>query len=351
VSFTEHFRRLETTRRPDELFLAALGKALRGRLRHAGLWDQPPAFLGYDEFRNWADAFADGDAVADPTLDCYLEAVVRRYDSLADQLRKKDNIDGLIYLNVKRFILERQKKHDPIGYSAFKNLEAVLEKMAADKQVSAEQRVEGRLRNESLVLFPSGERIASREQLEEALSTGPQWDQALPRQVKIGEGAQRLLLASLTTLPEAGVAAFRLGDLVNVLKDRVRHIHAQRNRPSDSEVVPETRTNQSICELIRIVRPDPGYEEGRENLQHLLRRMRNAIDLLDAQERTRTGLRHLLDELSCHAETDEEIPSWAELSRRLGVRRTTLWDHLERLRELAKRLLDEPDTPSRGGEP
>src|SRR5437016_5905980 len=98
MTLTEHFRRLEVAGGPDEQFLAALGKALRGRLHHAGLWDHPPAYLGYPEFRIWAEAFADGDAAASPTLDCYLEAIARRYDSLADQLLlKKDNIDGLIH--------------------------------------------------------------------------------------------------------------------------------------------------------------------------------------------------------------------------------------------------------------
>lgn len=345
MSFTEHFRRLEATGGPDEQFLAALGKALRGRLRNAGLWDQPPAYLGYPEFRKWSDAFADGDAAAAPTLDCYLEAVAHRYDSLADHLQRKDNIDGLIYLNVKRFVLARQKKYDPVGYGAFKNLEAVLEEMAAAGQVVAEHRVEGRLRNESLLCFSTGAAPAGLEQVEAALDSGPQWEEALPCQVKIGKGAQRLLLACLQTLPAVGVAAFRLGDLATALKERVRHAHAQRNRPPDGEVVSEGRADQDIVELIRIVRPEPGYEERRDELHGLLRQMREAIDALDAQERTRTGLRRLLVELSYYAETDEEVPSWAELARRLGVRRTTLWDHLELLRELARRLLGLSDAP------
>jgi hypothetical protein len=342
VTFTDHFRRLEATRVPGEAFLAAMGKALRGRLHRAGLWDQPPAYLGYTEFRNWGEAFADGDAVAAPALDCYLEAVVRRYDSLRDHLQKKDNIDGLIHLNIDRFILGRQRKHDPVGYSAFKNLEAALEEMALAGEVTAEGRDRDRLCNGTLIRFPDGVSLTVREQLEGALSGSPSWEQALPRQVKIGRGAQRLLLDCLRTLPASGVAAFRLGDLAGVLKDRARHVHAQRNRPPESEVMPEARADQSVCELIRIVQPDPGYEEDREGLELLLRRLGEAIEASDLQERTRTGLRHLLEELSHHAETDEEIPSCAELARRLGVRRTTLWDHLQRLRELAERLHGTP---------
>ncbi|MCI0458189.1 MAG: hypothetical protein L0Z62_14590 [Gemmataceae bacterium] len=240
MSFTDYFRRLEATQFPDEQFLALLGKAVRARLHRAGLWDQPPAYLGYTEFRNWAEAFADGDAVAAPTLDCYLEAIVRRYDSLRDHLQQKDNINGLIYLNIERFVLARQKKHDPVGYSAFKNLEAALEEMAAASQITVEGRDDARLRNASLLRFSAGAAPAGREQLEAAVGGGPLWDQALPRLVKIGKGAQRLLLGCLLTLPASGIAAFRLGDLAYVLKDRVRHAHAERNRPPDSEVVPET---------------------------------------------------------------------------------------------------------------
>jgi hypothetical protein len=345
MSLTDHFRQLEATGGPDEQFLAALGKALRSRLHHAGLWDQPPTYLGYPEFRKWDAAFVGGDAAAAPTLDCYVEAIARRYDSLADHLLKKDNIDGLILLNVKRFVLAQQKKHDPIGYSVFKNLEAVLEDMVAASQVCAEQRTEQRLRNDSLIRFPGGTSSVTREQLEAALNAD-QWEEALPRQVKIGKGAQRILLACLVTLPAAGVASFRLGDLATVLKDRVRNVHAQRNRPPESEVVPQSRADQDISELIRIVHPAPSYEDSSDSLQLLLTRMREAIKTLDVQERTRTGLLRVLEELSHHAETDEEVPSWAELARRLGVRRTTLWDHLERLRDLARRF---PDAPNPAG--
>jgi hypothetical protein len=337
VTFTDHFRRLETTRAPDEEFLAALGKAVRGRLHHAGLWDQPPDYLGYPEFHNWAEAFAKGDAVAPPALDCYIEGIVRRYDSLRDHLRKKGNIDGLIYLNIDRFILARQKKHDPVGYSAFKNLEAALEEMSQGGQVTAEGRDRGRLRNQTLIRFTAGAPPASREQIEAVMGAGAPWEHALPRQVKIGTGAQRLLLDCLRALPGSGVAAFRLGDLASVLKHKVRNVHAQRNRPPDRDVVAETRGDQEIKELIRIVKPEPRYEN-KEVLDVLLRRIREAIESSDLQERTRAGLRHLLEELASFAETGEEVPTWAELARRLGVRRTTLWDHLERLRKLVESL-------------
>src|SRR5262249_34552883 len=153
----------------------------------------------------------------------------------------------------------------------------------------------------------------------------------------------RMLSACLMTLPASGVAAFRFEDFVSVLKDRVRQAHAERNRLPDSEIARESRADQDIGEIIRIARPEAGYQEREEGLQLLLRRMREAINATDTQERTRKGLHRLLEELAHHAETEEEVPSWAELARRLGVRRTTLWDHLVRLRELARHLPDATD--------
>jgi hypothetical protein len=342
MSFTDHLRRLDASRAPDEAFLADLGRALRRRLRKAELWDHSPALLGYPEFRTWGEAFADGPAVAAPTIDCFLEAVVRRYDALMDQLLTQDNIDGLVFLNIDRFILARRRNHDPIGYSAFKNLEAALEEMAAADEVTAEQRTGGRLRNATVIRWAAAAALATRETLEAALAADPEWEQALPRMVKIGRGAQRLLLSCLRHLPRSGVLAFLLGDLAGLLKERARQAHAARNRLPDDEVVLEGRAGKDIAELIRIVRPAPGYEQDREAFQLLVRRLQQAIEGLGLQERTRTGLSLLLKELSHYAETDEDAPSWAELARRLGVRRATLWDHLERLREVARRLHPKP---------
>jgi hypothetical protein len=340
VKLTDHFRQMETG--PTEAFLAALGQALRSRLRRSGLQDHPPAFLGYPEFKTWPEAFQEGDASASPTLDCYIEAIANRYGALMDQLRIKPNIDGLILLNIDRFILARQKKHDPIGYAVFKNAESSLQWMMETGQVKVDNARGTQLRNASVVHFSEGAVRGSREQLETIIAGSAQWEQALPRQIKIGEGAQKLLTACLLTFPSSGVGTFRLGDFLAVVKERVREIHHLRNRPADSETAFDERGNENVRRIIRTVGKTPSYEEYRECFDALRRRMQEAIGTLDVQERTREGIRCLFEELCRYADSDEDTPSWAEIARRLGARHSTLWDHLERLRQVLEKLVKSP---------
>jgi hypothetical protein len=346
MSFSEHLPRVSPGQYPDEALLAEVGRALRGHLRRTGMWDQPPEFLGYPAYARWHDAFADGDAAAEPTLDCYLEAIVRRYGSLMDHLlTRKANVDGLVHLNIRRFILKRQKGHDPVGYAVFKNVEAVLAELideGAVRPVPPDPTGSGSLRNDTVLTFgEAAEDVpAPRDRVEAAAAAGPGWEQALPRLSKVGKGARRLLRPCLTGLPAAGVGTFRLRDLVGPLKVRARAVHAQRNRPADQEVVSVARGDDAVRELIRIVRPQAGYGEHQETLERLLDCVQKGIARRDFQERTREGLRRLVRELRQHADSDEEVPSWAELARQLGARRTTVWDHLVRLRELVRGCRD-----------
>jgi hypothetical protein len=341
MTFSEYLPRISPDAYPEEELLDALGKALRSHLKRMDLWDHSPEYLGYFDFRTWPEAFAGGDATADPTLDCYLDAIVRRYSSLMDHLMtRKANVDGLVHLNIRRFILERQKSHDPVGYAVFKNLEAALQDLIAagtvqDVQSGSER--PGKLRNRSLLAF-GGEvpaQPASRETIEAALDD-PAWVTTLPRLSKLGKGAQRLLRECLVRLPAAGVQSFALGELVGPLKVRARAVHARRNLPPGDEVIPEGTANDAVRELIRIVRPEAGYEEQREPLERLLRCVEQGIARGDFQGRTREGLERLLQELRQYAGSDEDIPSWAELARQLGARRATVWDHVARLRVLVQ---------------
>jgi len=61
----------------------------------------------------------------------------------------------------------------------------------------------------------------------------------------------------------------------------------------------------------------------------------------DLQERSRAGLSKLFDEMLRYADSDEEVPGWSELARRMGTSRATLWDHAARLRDLVGNLVGE----------
>jgi hypothetical protein len=178
--------------------------------------------------------------------------------------------------------------------------------------------------------------LSNPEEIESALGTISEWQLTAARQAKIGKGAQRLLDHCVRRLPSVGVAAFRLGDLVDVLKRLVRQAHAERMIQSQ-DLHPTTETEENFRGIIRILGPTSRYDNP-EALEALLRKVRAAIETMEGQERTRSGVQRLFEELCTFADSDEEIPPWAEFARCLGVRRTTLWDHLERLRRLVKSL-------------
>lgn len=341
MSFSQFLPQIDPEQYPDEALLKAVGQALRAHLKRMALWEHPPAYLGYGDYPSWQAVFAEGDAEAEPTLDCYLEAVVRRYGSLMGQLARKDNVDGLVHLNIKRFILKRQKAGDPIGYAVFKNLEATLQDLAASgvlHPVPPDPARPVRIRNQTVLTFTPGASAspAPVSSIEALLGGSLEWEQALPRLSKLGKGAQRLLRTCLRGLSGSGIGTFRVGDLVGPLKTRAREAYAQRNGLTGQEVVADDAGDSTVRGLIRTVRADPGYQEDSEGLQRLLDCVEQGIVRQDFQERTREGLRRLVQELRQHVESDEEIPSWAELARQLGARKATLWDHVQRLRELVQ---------------
>lgn len=115
---TEHVRTFGPTSDPTGQVLPAMERLLRYRMRQKNLLSAPPEFLGYPAVANWS---APG-AFEDIVVDCYIFAIAQRVTALQNQLRIKPNVDGLISRNVANFLLERQRKHDPIGYAVFGNV-------------------------------------------------------------------------------------------------------------------------------------------------------------------------------------------------------------------------------------
>src|SRR5690349_2236014 len=125
---TEHVRNFGATSDPAGQVLPALERLLRHRMRQKNLLSAPPEFLGYAGVPSWASP----NAFEDIVVDCYIYAIAQRLAALRNQLKIKPNVDGLIARNVKNFLLERQRRHDPIGYAVFGNVQgAVLEAATA----------------------------------------------------------------------------------------------------------------------------------------------------------------------------------------------------------------------------
>jgi len=74
--------------------------------------------VGIDAFDRWT-----GEAFEELTTDCYA-FILQRLRALKVQLKVKGNIDGLVILNVRHFLHERQKRADPFGFRIYEVVRA-----------------------------------------------------------------------------------------------------------------------------------------------------------------------------------------------------------------------------------
>lgn len=340
--FTEHVREFSTASDPAEKVLPELEKLLRQRMRRRNLFTAPPSYLGYDP-RSWDAPGAFEDIVAD----CYIFAFLNRLQGLRNQLRARTNIDGLIIRNVDNFLLERQRRHDPIGYAVFGNVEGAACMTEAAGELTVEGRNQGRLNNQSILRLdqakPSTD-LAEPQTLKEALEKLPDWDQEVPALAATTEEGQDWVAQFFQRLRDEGVAAVRCGDLVAVLAARTRETLASRRAvPSDElafEGVDELRT------LVRMVCPDQTLEN-RDRWERLKENMAWRIKSLDRQQRVRERLTQVFAGLvQVIEEGDSGPPKQATLIDRLGIARATLSDDFRTLKCILEELLHE-ENPER----
>jgi hypothetical protein len=105
----------------DEVW-TALRRLLVSELRRRSLWSLPPACLGIYGCATWADP----EAVEELVADCFVFIFAERFRSLKAQLRNKPNVEGLILRNVRNFLHETQRRHDPVGFRVFTVLRSAV---------------------------------------------------------------------------------------------------------------------------------------------------------------------------------------------------------------------------------
>src|SRR5262245_49899943 len=153
--FTAFVGCLQGPRTPDaDLFHDAwhgLRAALVSEMKKRGLWQSPPCYLGAYGWESWDAEAPQGSgsgraqgALGELVADCYAFIFVDRLQSLKRQLEEKPDIDGLVLLNIRHFLHERQRVHDPLGFRVFELLQAAVEEaissgslhvLAGDKKI------------------------------------------------------------------------------------------------------------------------------------------------------------------------------------------------------------------------
>ncbi|WP_162136302.1 hypothetical protein, partial [Zavarzinella formosa] len=279
---TEHVRHFGPDSDPHNAVLPALERILRNRMRQKNLLIAPPGVLGYSGVSKWSAIGAFEDIVAD----CYMFAILDRIQGLQNQLRIKPNIDGLISRNVGNFLLERQKKHNPVGYAVYGNAKAAILEASAKGALVIDNSENGKISNESVVRFSQsspGAPPVSPEVVQNAARTSAVLTEGVRHLSSTSEEGRSCVLRFVEQLRENGVAAVRCGDLIAVLANIAREI------PPAVPASDAAWGGDEVGVLVRMVRPDASPEE-REHWEYLKRVIPRKIGEINRQQRVRDRL-------------------------------------------------------------
>lgn len=238
---------------PDEHFPAfwsALRHALQRELARRGLWEGPPRYLGIAA----AEGYWTPEALEELATDAYV-FLLDRIRALSEQLAVKGDVDGLVRLNLRHFVHERQKQHDPLGYRLYEVVRGAVERGVEEGFLEADPH--GRIANRTVL---SCRRPGAVRELAELVEG---WcDELLPDLVTAtGKGRHRVagrLAEGLCALGGAGRVSFK--ELLDAVKRSVRaRWHAV--CLSEGGEAAREEGDDALPALVPVVSPDSSYEE------------------------------------------------------------------------------------------
>lgn len=345
-TYTSFVRGLARGREPTaeeiEAVLRALRASLVGALRKRGMWHCPPSCLGITGHVTWTGMTNDGpllgDALGELVSDCYVYVFVQRLPRLIAQLSLKPNIDGLVFLNVKHFLFETQRRTDPIGYRIFQVLRTTTRRMTADGTLRVIHGARD-IRNDSVLATTTSDgEVAARSVLQRAAE--PWADTLLPDLITAQGRAVRTIVdrtvERMRSLIDAGTDCFRMGTLNDVLRVAVRQRWRARATAGLDERAFDDRGRPVLVTAV--------IEEAATDPNALIGHVAHEIDGLGTDPRTSRYLRTLLTYLAAYAsdqvvdadgEPLQSLPSYRRLSTALGIPRERLPGLFQKLQQLA----------------
>lgn len=345
--FTRFLRNLEPgrpldreSREFDEAW-AALRRLLVNELKRRSLWSLSPACLGIYGCASWSDP----EAVEELVADCFVYTFAERFRSLKVQLRSKPDIEGLVLRNVRNFLQETQRQHDPVGFRVFTVLRSAVRSALSAGELQVIAGSPGVQRDTVLAFRPFHSEEATR--LDELRPHVLAWnDDLLPGMITARGWDVRQVTARLERhlhrLEAAGIRAFRFHDLVDALRQdaRARWRAVWVHSP---EGIPPRLDEDGFAAVARLV--ELPREDERESLHGLLACLESSIErIAEPPARSRDYLRRLLVFLKSHAvDAPEEqgapgrgLPSYRQLAQLLAIPRERLPDLFRTLRDLAE---------------
>lgn len=368
--FTAYLRSLTPGVEPDRedlvRVLRTLAGILRKELRTRGLWQAPPSFLGVYGWASWDEP----GALEDLTSACYGYTFVHRLRALRAQLEVKPNVDGLVFRNVRNFLFDRQRRHDPLGYRAWEVVRAAVEEALADGALHLV--ADGPPVDDGTVLaLRPGVTVAAAEEEDpgEAARRGAairglaaQWTSELLPELVTARGRKRDAVASelaarLPALAGEGVEVFRFRELLRPLRADLRECWAAMLWQAKGDLTPrddvearegaaaageDDEADVGFVRVLRLYRPPRAPDRraaDRQSVRRLTDCVSTAVEEADLDRRTRGYLETLWSFLRTCVADDEPVPSQRRMSDVLGIPRDRFRELFDRLGEMLERCL------------
>ena len=207
---------------------SALKKALRREMQRRGLWELPPYYLGIYGCPNWWQ----GDCLEDLLSELYCYIFIRRLQSLMKHHRMGKRMSGLITLNIRHFLHDRQRANDPMGARVFQALRSACERGIEDKFLCLSGG--SRIDKDAILCFTSRSGSTTGQSPEptvELTSTVRAWCGELMPDLILGSDnerkeAQETLYRKLIGLSSLGVRRLPFKELLDPLRQGIRAFHS-----------------------------------------------------------------------------------------------------------------------------
>ena len=308
--FAQYLKEFDSNPPPEEL-LNLLAQFLHAEMRRRGLWMAPPKWLGveYLGVNSWN---SDPDAFTDLLFDCYVY-IFKRLKSLRNQLEAHDkiNIDGLIALNIKHFLTEKQSYENPQGYAIGSNVKtAVL--FAIDNQILTTNTE--KLGKETVLTFSSAssQNPISEKTLLSVLRCQTDLPKVRDSLLTKSQSAVKKINEIIGQLAENGITSFRYSDLMKMTKEEVQ---SGWQMPETNFAV-ETDSNGNI-QIVKLTQDGTIYNELRQGMAVLFKQIEEEIEGLNHHSALKRKIKKVFQGMVSLIEAGE-TPSQVELVRILG---------------------------------
>lgn len=370
--FTAYVRALATGPGPaPELYRRvreALARALTSELSRRGLWRTPPTFLGVYGWTGWAEPGALDELVSA----CHGHSFVTRRRSLTSQLSVKREIEGLVIRNVRLFVHERQKEHDPLGYQAYEVLKGAVEVARDEGWVHGAVGDLGRIDNETVIAVVEGaegpsvdqEETVRRREIVSALVAS--WNgELLPDLVTARGRARKVVLEELARrlprLADEGIESLTFRELLGPLRRDLRERWAALMWQNSQAVAlresvegPDGGADEdespAVVRVLSLLTPPPPPDQAvieRQAFRRLTDCVAMQIEKMDLDDLTRGYLETFWQYLRTAVVLDEPVPSQRKLAQFLKIPRErlpSLYEAVAGAFEHCRRTMSRPRT-------